>query len=82
MGSTSKGIKQVPIWITLHDLPMVARSKLGICWIASLVGKFLYMDQSIESLERLGFAKCMVEMNSNSEMPDNLSMLLDDGIEH
>lgn len=40
------------------------------------------MDQATESLDWLGFAKCLVEIMPESEMPDIITVLLPDGTEH
>lgn len=82
IGSVCEKIPTVPVWIQLSSIPLLVWSHLGINWLASRVGKFLCMDENTERLERLSYAKCMVEVQPNQELVDSFPIKLLDGKEH
>lgn len=74
VGNTYCSIKKVLVWIKLFNIPMYAWSLLGISWLASRVIKFLCRDESTERLDRLEYAKCMVEVSPDQKLPDEFPM--------
>ncbi|KAL9232918.1 hypothetical protein vseg_007979 [Gypsophila vaccaria] len=54
-------IKNVPIWIQLHDLPLQFWGK-SLPKISGIVGKFIKSDNATKERTKLGFARVMVEM--------------------
>jgi hypothetical protein len=79
IGNNCSSIKTVPVWIKLSNIPLFAWSTLGINWLASRVGKLLCLDISTEKFERISFAKCLVEVNPNQELPDSFTVQLQNG---
>jgi hypothetical protein len=82
VGNSCRTIRSVPVWIKLFNIPLYAWSHYGINWLASRVGKFLCMDQSTERMERITFAKCLVEVSPDKELVDNFLVKLMDGTDH
>lgn len=72
-------IRSVPVWIKLYNIPLYAWSHYGINWLASRVGKFLCMNQSTERLEKINYAKCLVEVKPDNLLVNNFLVKLMDG---
>lgn len=66
--------RSVPVWIKLSNIPLYAWSHYGINRLASRIGRFLCMDESIEKLERITCVKCLIEVT-----PDRFPMKFLDG---
>jgi hypothetical protein len=81
VGNSCSSIRSVPVWVKLHNLPLYAWSHLGINWLASRLGSFMCMDAQTEKLERIGYAKCMVEVTPNDELLNEFPVRLMDGSE-
>ena len=62
----------VPVWISLPYLPIHLFAKGPLFSIARLLGEPLKIDASIASLSRLGVARCCVEVNVLSDLPDKV----------
>lgn len=61
---------------------MYAWSMLDISWLASRVGNFLCMDESIEKLDRLEYAKCVVDVSPDHALPEEFAAQMVDGTVH
>ncbi|KAF7848716.1 hypothetical protein BT93_L1711 [Corymbia citriodora subsp. variegata] len=72
-----KGIyTSVPVWIRLKNLPYVLWSAPGLSVVASLVGKPLYVDQRMEQLKMISFARVYVELAATKDCCDSLRVVL------
>ncbi|KAF5204535.1 Rna exonuclease [Thalictrum thalictroides] len=61
------GIKTIPIWIKLFDVPKSLWTREGLSFIASMVGEPICMDDQTASISRLNFARICVEVPVNHE---------------
>ncbi|KAK8614535.1 hypothetical protein V6N13_068335 [Hibiscus sabdariffa] len=69
---------KMPIWVQLFDVPLELYTKVGLSYIASVVGLPLYMDSVTASRERLQFAKVCVELECGVEIPEYIEVVLQD----
>ncbi|XP_039041850.1 uncharacterized protein LOC120180618 [Hibiscus syriacus] len=69
----------MPIWVQLYRVPLELYSKKGLSYIASAIGRPLYMDAITASKQRLEFAKVCVEIEVGSVIPDSIHVVLKDG---
>jgi hypothetical protein len=67
-------VSSIPIWIKLLHLPMEFRDPECLGGIASGVGKAL-SDSVTEEQQRLGFARFVVEVDVESELPTELDVV-------
>jgi hypothetical protein len=72
-------VTAVPVWVHLYNLPLFAWSPLGINWLSSHLGKLLCMDEMTEKQNRLSYAKCLIEVKPNKELPDEFLVKLVEG---
>ncbi|CAL1377129.1 unnamed protein product [Linum trigynum] len=52
----------IPVWVRLVGVPVEYMNAKGLSYIASVLGKPLYMDRATASRSQLAFAKVCVEM--------------------
>jgi hypothetical protein len=78
-GSVQSQVKSVPIWIQLYNIPHIAWTLIGINWIACHLGKLICFNEATEKRERMEYAKCLVEISPEKELPEFL--LIGDGVE-
>ncbi|GAV92356.1 DUF4283 domain-containing protein, partial [Cephalotus follicularis] len=71
--------KSMPVWGKLKGIPIQFWNKLGLSYIASVLGKTLHMDASTLNRHTLMFARVCVEMNSSSTFPESITLELEDG---
>lgn len=79
IGHGCSTIKSVPVWLKLTNIPLYAWSHLGINWLASRIGRLLCLDTSTDKLQRIGYAKCLVDVTPNQELVDEFPVKLIDG---
>lgn len=72
-------LSSVPVWIRLPSLHLKLWSQNIVGRIASLIGIPLYMDSATASGERLAYARCFVEISSNSKLPTSVKMEIGNG---
>jgi hypothetical protein len=60
-------LSSVPVWVKLLHLPIEFWTPTCLGHVASGVGKPLYADKRTEEQKRLGFARVLVEIDTNSE---------------
>ncbi|XP_074277007.1 uncharacterized protein LOC141600662 [Silene latifolia] len=65
-------VKSVPAWIKIHKLPLKFWGK-GLPKVTSIVGKFVKCDVATEERTRLGYARVMVELLVDQQLPSNVS---------
>ncbi|XP_074318396.1 uncharacterized protein LOC141655205 [Silene latifolia] len=73
-----EAIKDVLVWIWLHNLPVKFWGKC-LPKIAGLLGSFVYCDTAIVDKTRLGFARVMVDVPFGAPIPDSVRFLDEDG---
>lgn len=71
----------MPIWPHLSNILLIAWSPIGINWMAGRIGRMMCLDVSTESMERLYYAKCLVEASPLSDMVISFTVSLEDGSE-
>jgi hypothetical protein len=72
-------LSNVPMWIKLHNLPIEFGSNTCLSYAASGVGKPLCADSVTEEQLRLGFARVLVEVNIDSDFPQEIEIVGADG---
>ncbi|GJS42092.1 hypothetical protein Tco_0183373 [Tanacetum coccineum] len=68
-------LSRIPIWVKFHDVPIQVFEEEGINLIASFIGKPIMFDSFTsamckESWGRSSFARCLIEVNSDAELVD------------
>ncbi|XP_074318079.1 uncharacterized protein LOC141654864 [Silene latifolia] len=74
-----EGVKCVPAWIRLHKLPLKFWGK-GLPKIVGIVGKYVKSDTATEERTRLGFARVMVELVVDQDLPAEIAFKDEQGI--
>ena len=72
-------MSRIPIWVKFHDVPIQAFEEEGINLIASFLGKPIMFDSFTnamckESWGRSSFARCLIEVNSDTELVDVITI--------
>ncbi|GKB43230.1 zinc knuckle CX2CX4HX4C containing protein [Tanacetum coccineum] len=67
------------IWVKLHDVPIQVFEEDGISLIASYLGKPIMLDSYTttmckESWGRSSFARCLIEINSEAEFTESITI--------
>ncbi|GAV63882.1 DUF4283 domain-containing protein/zf-CCHC_4 domain-containing protein, partial [Cephalotus follicularis] len=82
----SKGIslsledcKSIPVWVKLSKVPVQYWTKLGLSYIASVLGRPLYMDSNTVNRFALSYTRVCVDMLASSSFPKSILLELDDG---
>ncbi|GKD39484.1 zinc finger, CCHC-type containing protein [Tanacetum coccineum] len=70
-------LTKVPVWVKLHDVPIVAYTADGLSLIATKIGTLKMLDSYTctmyeESWGRNSYARAMIELNSEKELVNNL----------
>ncbi|KAK3229305.1 hypothetical protein Dsin_001186 [Dipteronia sinensis] len=65
-------INSIPIWIKLMHLPMEFWTTTCLSYVARGVGKPLYADSITGDQTRLGFARVLMEVHSDSTFPKEI----------
>ncbi|XP_059309481.1 uncharacterized protein LOC132060459 [Lycium ferocissimum] len=65
----NKVLRTIPLWIRLPNLPMNCWGTETLSKIGSVLGCSLYADACTTELERVSYARILVEMDVNREMP-------------
>ncbi|GJU37070.1 zinc knuckle CX2CX4HX4C containing protein [Tanacetum coccineum] len=65
----------IPIWVKLHDIPIQVFKDDGISLISTFIGKPIMLDSYTSSMcnnswGRSSFARCLIEVNSEAELVD------------
>ncbi|GAV71772.1 LOW QUALITY PROTEIN: Exo_endo_phos domain-containing protein/DUF4283 domain-containing protein, partial [Cephalotus follicularis] len=69
----------IPVWVKLSNIHVHLWSKLGLSYIASVLGCPLYMDAPTTNQQTLTFAKVCMDMLASSSFPNSIILDLDDG---
>ncbi|GAV87788.1 DUF4283 domain-containing protein/zf-CCHC_4 domain-containing protein [Cephalotus follicularis] len=71
--------KSMPVWVKLRGVPIQFWNKVGLSYIASVLGKPLHMDTPTMNRSALLFARVCVNMNATSPFPECITLELEDG---
>ncbi|GAV92471.1 DUF4283 domain-containing protein/zf-CCHC_4 domain-containing protein, partial [Cephalotus follicularis] len=71
--------RSMPVWVKLTGVPVHFWNKLGLSYIASVLGKPLHMDPNTTNRHALMFARVCIEMNATSPFPESVTLELEDG---
>lgn len=71
-------MKKLPIWVRLRNIPLAFYHREGISYIASGVGRPLYMDRATANGTRLDFAKVCIEIDAMTDIPEKLRLEIED----
>lgn len=74
IGNSQKLIQKVPIWIHFSNIPLLLWTLVGINWIACHVGRLICFDYSTEKLQRFSYAKALVEISPEAELPNSIQL--------
>ncbi|GAV92922.1 DUF4283 domain-containing protein/zf-CCHC_4 domain-containing protein [Cephalotus follicularis] len=70
----------IPVWVKLSNVPVHLWTKLGLSYIASVLGRPLYMDAQTTNRQSLTHARICVDMSASSSFPSSILLDLEDGI--
>ncbi|GAV89791.1 DUF4283 domain-containing protein/zf-CCHC_4 domain-containing protein [Cephalotus follicularis] len=71
--------KSMPVWVKLKSVPIQYWHKVGLSYIASVLGRPLHMDANTTNKRVLAFARVCIEMAASSSFPDSIILELEDG---
>lgn len=72
-------LESISIWIKITHLPLEFWNSTCLSYIASGVGRPLYADSVTEEKLRLGYARVLVEVNTQSSFAKEISVYGADG---
>lgn len=67
-------LHKLPLWLKLWNIPLSYYHREGISYVASGVGRPLYMDKATARCSRLDYAKVCVEVDASKEIPERIKM--------
>ncbi|CAL1406797.1 unnamed protein product [Linum trigynum] len=62
-------VATLPIWVTIRGLPLEYLGSDGVEWVARVVGKLLWTDQTTRVGAQLGFSKVCIELAADCGFP-------------
>ncbi|GAV75792.1 DUF4283 domain-containing protein, partial [Cephalotus follicularis] len=71
--------KSMPLWVKLKGVPIQFWNKVGLSYIASVLGKPLHMDVTTMNRHALVFARVCIDMSTTSSFPESVTLELEDG---
>ncbi|GAV92292.1 DUF4283 domain-containing protein/zf-CCHC_4 domain-containing protein, partial [Cephalotus follicularis] len=71
--------RSMPVWVKLRNVPVQYWNKIGLSYIASVLGKPLHMDTNTTHRHALMFARVCVDMPATSSFQDSITLELVDG---
>ncbi|GAV92787.1 DUF4283 domain-containing protein, partial [Cephalotus follicularis] len=71
--------RSMPVWVKLRNVPVQYWNKVGLSYIASVLGKPLHMDTNTTHIHALMFARVCVDMPATSSFQDSITLELVDG---
>ncbi|GAV81837.1 DUF4283 domain-containing protein/zf-CCHC_4 domain-containing protein [Cephalotus follicularis] len=69
----------IPVWVKLSNVPVHLWTKLGLSYIASVLGRPLYMDAPTTNRQALTYARVCVDILATSSFLNSILLDLDDG---
>ncbi|KAI0500656.1 hypothetical protein KFK09_018872 [Dendrobium nobile] len=70
----------IPIWVKIHDLPLVCWNSEGISSIASKIGIPLAVDALTAQRTRLTFARVCIQVNADATYPEEIPISIKDDV--
>ncbi|XP_031263453.1 uncharacterized protein LOC116121651 [Pistacia vera] len=70
----SEGISYVPIWVKFSGVPLEFWTTKGLSYVASAIGKPLYMDNITDVGDRLEYARVCVEIYTSTSFPNSVEL--------
>ncbi|KAH0642062.1 hypothetical protein KY290_033666 [Solanum tuberosum] len=67
-------ITTIPLWVTLHGLPVGYWSKDTLSKVTSAIGKPLHTDNFIAGMTRISYARILVEVDVAQPLLDNIDI--------
>ncbi|GAV68948.1 DUF4283 domain-containing protein/zf-CCHC_4 domain-containing protein, partial [Cephalotus follicularis] len=71
--------KSMPVWVKLKGVPIQFWNKVGLSYIASVLGKPIQMDAITMNRYALLYARVCVDMKATSDFPESITLELEDG---
>lgn len=71
-------LSKVPLWLHLLNVPLELFNREGLSYIASVIGRPLYMDSISAACKRLVYAKVCVEIDVEKEVPSTVKLVMRD----
>ncbi|KAK6780222.1 hypothetical protein RDI58_022406 [Solanum bulbocastanum] len=59
----------IPLWVKLPNLPLNCWNEVVLCKIGSILGKPLYADECTSQVNRISFARILVEVDITRPLP-------------
>ncbi|KAL0904402.1 hypothetical protein M5K25_026506 [Dendrobium thyrsiflorum] len=79
---TRENFSSVPIWVRIHDLPLVCWNSEGISKIASKIGIPIAVDSLTAAKTRLTYARVCIQVLVTSTLPDSVPISIEDEVIH
>ena len=78
---TKNEVTSLPVWVKLHNVPLLAYSEDGLSLIATQVGKPIMLDvftssMCFDSWGRISYARALVELSSDSVLKQEVTMAI------
>lgn len=67
---------KAPVWVKFHNVPLSCLTVSGLSYLASGIGKPLFVDKVTEKLEPMNFARMCVEITTSTVMPSSLDVVV------
>ncbi|XP_074304025.1 uncharacterized protein LOC141638510 [Silene latifolia] len=71
-------VKDVPVWVRLHNLPLKFWGK-SLPKLAGLLGTFVRCNAATTDKTRLGFARVMIDVKFGGHIPESIKFMDEDG---
>ncbi|GAV74938.1 DUF4283 domain-containing protein, partial [Cephalotus follicularis] len=71
--------KLIPVWVKLSKVHVEHWTKIGLSYIASVLGRPLHMDLSTMNRHALSFARVCIEMSVSGPFHNSITLELEDG---
>ncbi|KAK2637511.1 hypothetical protein Ddye_032303 [Dipteronia dyeriana] len=75
---TKDAYSNIPVWVKLCNIPHEYWTEEGLSYIASVVGKPLYVDSLTESKKRISFARVCIEIDTTCDLVDSFDLFMGD----
>ncbi|GJR37692.1 zinc knuckle CX2CX4HX4C containing protein [Tanacetum coccineum] len=82
-------ITTVPVWVKLHNVPIVACSEIGLSLLTTTLGKPIMLDgytsnMDVNSWGINSYARALIEVSAEKELMESIVMAIpiDNGLEH
>ncbi|KAM3221680.1 hypothetical protein P3L10_020950 [Capsicum annuum] len=67
-------LSKIPLWVKFPSLPLGYWSKKELSKLASVVGKLLYTDKCTAEIERISYARFLVEVDISHPLPEQVEL--------